>query len=88
MGSLNLLRGLVGLARAATGALRAKPVGVNMDNLNAVSLLFEAALALRDGRKQRAALLFGAATLAGRSKKLGWLVQGGLTLDRIRRRML
>ena len=84
----NALRGLGALAGVAAGTLRAKPLDVNTDNFNAVSLLFEAAYALHRGRKQRAALLFGAATLAGRSRKVGWLVQGGLTLDRLRRRLL
>ena len=84
----NALRGIGALAGVAAGTLRARPLDVDTDNFNAVSLLFEAAYALHRGRKRRAALLFGAATLAGRSKKIGWLVQGGLTLDRLRRRLL
>lgn len=53
--------------------------------MSVLSLFAEGALALKRGRKKRAALLFGAATLSTRYRAATYPIQGLLALDRVRR---
>ncbi|KTG09437.1 hypothetical protein AUR64_16805 [Haloprofundus marisrubri] len=64
-----------------------KKGGSTLDRLNLLSLLAQAGLAWKQGKKMRAALLLGAATIARKSRKLSYAIQGLLTLDSLRKRM-
>jgi hypothetical protein len=57
------------------------------NSLNAVSLLAQAAYALVKGNKKLAVLLAGVAPLAYKWSKLGYVVQGLLTLYRLIKRL-
>ncbi|QCJ46300.1 MULTISPECIES: hypothetical protein [Haloprofundus] len=61
--------------------------GSRFDRLNLLSLLAQAGLAWKRGNKKRAGLLLGAATIARKSRKLSYAIQGALTLDSLRKRM-
>lgn len=59
-----------------------------LTKLNVASLLVQAGNALRKGNKKQAALLFGAAAIAPRYRAASYLVQGGVTLNNLRKRLL
>lgn len=58
-----------------------------MTRLNLVSILIQAGNALRKGNRRQAALLFGAATIAPRYRLASYVVQGGITLNNLRKRL-
>ncbi|WP_224334708.1 hypothetical protein [Haloprofundus halobius] len=64
-----------------------KKGGSTLDRLNLLSLLAQAGLAWKRGNTKRAGLLLGAATIARKSRKLSYAIQGLLTLDSLRKRM-
>ncbi|WP_224268416.1 hypothetical protein [Haloprofundus salinisoli] len=64
-----------------------KKDGSTLDRLNLLSLLTQAGMAWKRGDKKRAGLLLGAATIARKSRKLSYAIQGALTLDSLRKRM-
>lgn len=57
------------------------------NSINAISFLAQAAYALLQGNKKLAVLLAGVAPLAYRWSKLGYVVQGILTLYRLLKRL-
>jgi hypothetical protein len=57
------------------------------NSMNALSLLAQAAYALIKGNKKLALLLAGVAPLAYKWSKLGYVVQGVLTLYRLLKRL-
>ncbi|QLG60692.1 hypothetical protein [Halorarum salinum] len=65
------------------------PIGKfdTMTRLNLVSILIQAGNALRKGNRRQAALLFGAATIAPRYRLASYVVQGGITLNNLRKRL-
>lgn len=85
---VRILQGIRSVLTVAGGLSKVAPGRGNVTKVNVASLLAEAALSLQRGQEKRAALLFGAATLAARSSALGWVIQGGLVLDRLRRRLV
>ena len=58
-----------------------------LTKLNVASLLVQAGNALRKGNKKQAALLLGAATIAPRYKGASYLIQGGVSLNNLRKRL-
>ena len=65
----------------AANILAGKPLNLQKNRLNVVSLVLQAALALRNGKPKRAFLLLGAMLAAS------WLVQGAVTADDIRKKL-
>jgi cyanate permease len=57
-----------------------------MTRLNIVSLLAQAGYALKNGNKQRAALLFGTAMMASRYKRASYAIRGALTVNDLRKK--
>ena len=58
-----------------------------LSKLNVASLLVQAGNALRKGNKKQAALLFGAATIAPRYRVASYLIQGGVGLNNLRKKL-
>ncbi|WP_313692692.1 hypothetical protein [Halorarum halobium] len=58
-----------------------------LTRLNLASILVQAGNALRKGNRKQAALLFGAATIAPRYGAASHLLQGGITLNNLRKRL-
>ena len=58
-----------------------------LTKLNVASLLVQAGNALRKGNTKQAALLFGAATIAPRYRVASYLIQGGVGLNNLRKRL-
>jgi hypothetical protein len=59
----------------------------DVTRLNIMALLAQAGWALKNGNKQRAALLFGMAALASRHKRLTYTVRGALMANDIRKKL-
>lgn len=55
--------------------------------LNVASLLLQAGNALRRGNTRQAALLLGAATIAPRYRVASYLIQGGVGLNNLRKKL-
>ncbi|WP_433624477.1 hypothetical protein [Halomicrococcus sp. NG-SE-24] len=85
-----MLRTLLGVAKAgARMLLSTSPVRIkSFDRLNVVSLVVQAAYALKKGNPTRALILLGAASVAPRHKGLSYAVQGALTLNDVRKKLL
>ncbi|WP_115863997.1 hypothetical protein [Halorussus litoreus] len=62
------------------------PVKLRKNRLNVVTLVAQAAFALRNGKPTRAFLLLGAASIAPRHPALSMLFQGALAADDVRRK--
>ena len=71
----------------AAKVLVGAPLGVNKGKLNALSLVAQAALKLRNGKPAQAFLLLGMASVAHRHKGLSFLVQGAIAADDVRRKL-
>jgi hypothetical protein len=60
----------------------------DVTRLNIMALLAQAGWALKNGNKQRAALLFGMAALASRHKRLTYTVRGALMANDVRKKII
>lgn len=74
-------------SRSSDGPLGRLLASEEMTRLNVLSLLAQAGYALKRGRKRRAALLLGTATLASRHEGLSYAVQATLTANDLRRKL-
>ena len=63
------------------------PLKLQKNRLNVVSLVVQAALALRNGNPKRAFLLLGAASVAPRHPAASMLLQGALAADDVRKKL-
>lgn len=59
-----------------------------LSQLNVFSLLTQAGYAYQDGNEQRAALLVGAALIAPKYKGASYLIQGALTANDLRQKLI
>lgn len=71
----------------AAKVLLGGPLKVQKSRLNVVTLVAQAALALRNGKPTRAFLLLGAASVAPRHPAASMLFQGALAADDVRRKL-
>ncbi|WP_276301521.1 hypothetical protein [Halorussus lipolyticus] len=72
----------------AAKVLAGKPIDVRKNKLNVASFLVQAVLALKNGKPKRAFLLLGAASVAPKHPAASWLIQGAVTADDIRKKLL
>ena len=63
------------------------PLKLQKNRLNVVSLVVQAALALRSGNPKRAFLLLGIASVAPRHPAVSMLLQGALAADDVRKKL-
>ena len=84
-----MFRTILRIAKTSANVLTsAAPMRVNsFDKLNVLSLLAQAAFALKRGNPKRALVFLGAASIAPRHKGLSYLVQGAVTANDVRKKL-
>jgi hypothetical protein len=71
---------------SSTGSLKEMLNSDDMTRLNVLSLLAQGGYALKNGNKQRAALLFGTAMIASRHKRASYAIRGALAVNDLRKK--